>query len=149
MSTDIKPATIQNRIAAMHEKVRVQREKEEAQERAYEEALEKVEALYRSVTGDLQGLEGLPIRAGDGESRECEITSRKPAWPFSLLLMIGTRAAWVTFSFHFDPDRIEEPPWIEHDGDRITPDVAVDMAVAWVESHLVVEPRPEDDDIPF
>lgn len=143
MAEQAQALSVEQRVAAMKARLESHRSRQREERERLGLARQKARDLCCSVLGQLGCLRGLPVRSGEGQSRPCTVSARELGSPPTLDVGTGVR-----FTFHADPALPDAPAWVEHDGDRVTEDVAVDLAVAWVEANLVLD-GPAEDDIPF
>lgn len=128
--------TPEERIAAMKDQVAERRRQiEEAREREKMVSAKRVECVTRLVT-ILRDLEGIPVNhpVKAGQYWSCSVTSFRNAGPngSSVVHVACDDASLITFIVDVNPEAMVGT--IEHDGDLITPDQALDLATAVVEN---------------
>lgn len=139
--TTAQPPSIDERITAMRVRVKAQEARDRLAREKAERIAQEARDLACNLSDSLASLRGLPVRRPDDAiARGCTVTVDF-SWPPHVL--VGCHGhTFQQFTITADLDAAEPVVRIEHDGDTIILDVAVDLAVAAVEAALAVDDKP-------
>lgn len=152
--------TPEERIQAMHARVKAQQEAAAAAAELREQANAMANSLAYDLAEQLKGLRGLPVANPEkpGQKGDCVVFVHAASPGMEARICVGgPRFPLMTFVVGTSTASPQPEAWIEHDGTRISEETAADLATAAVERAFDLAMSPpqtagqplDEDDLPF